>query len=115
MHKIRQKDNEIYNALIPKKFTIIRDDVPDLSQAYPEMVLANDKDLFEEPLSLNAEIGISQFAPSVHLLKPAPKPQDEDDDLLYSAHERACDVLKISKPTRRIRIGRSPGRSPGTG
>ena len=32
--------------------------------------------------------------------------------MLYNAHERACEVLKISKPARKIRIGRSPGRSP---
>ena len=73
MHKIRQKDNDLYNTMIPKKFTIIRDDIPGLLAAFPELVLPNES-AFEEPLSLNAEISISEFTPATHLLKPAPKP-----------------------------------------
>ena len=46
--------------LLPKKFLVIRDDLPGLKNLRPELIMAKNEN-FEEALSLNADIGISQF------------------------------------------------------
>jgi hypothetical protein len=47
----------LYDALLPKKFLIIRDEIPGLKALRPDMIMKSDG--FEEPLSLNADIGVS--------------------------------------------------------
>jgi hypothetical protein len=57
MHKAKVFTS-LFKTLVPKKFIIIRDELPGLKLIRPELIIAKNES-FEEPLSLNAEISIS--------------------------------------------------------